>query len=238
MGGAVHADDLRTTAESSESVSRQDRVINSFSSDSCLKLNTAKFEAVKISPYSHDAAVVQIDCSSIFTSDTAKCLGVWWNSSLSAQHSAFDNINNARRAFFTLGRLGAFQPELNPLSSCRVFETCIISETWLLDSTSGEFPTRDGCRILRLPKFYAKSAVRISLHWPTVATRILIRKLSSLSKLLSGSNDTISRRVFTSLAMEISTRYPESNNVECWKQTFVLASSLNVYLTPRMLLTL
>ena len=40
MGGAVHADDLRTTAESSESVSRQDGVINSFCSDSCLKLNT------------------------------------------------------------------------------------------------------------------------------------------------------------------------------------------------------
>ena len=188
----------------------------------------------KISPYSHDAAVVQIDCSSISTSDTAKCLGVWWNSSLSAQHSAFDNINNTRRAFFTLGRLGAFQGELNPLSSCRVFETSIIpillygSETWLLDSTSlnslESFQHEIGCRILRLPKFYAKSAVRISLHWPTVATRILIRKLSSLSKLLSGSEDTISRRVFTSLAMEISTRYPESNNVECWKQTFVLAS--------------
>ena len=109
MGGAVHADDLRTTVESSESVSRQDRVINSFSSDSCLKLNTAKFEAVKISPYSHDAAVVQIGCSSISTSDTAKCLGEWWNSSLCAQHSASDNINKPRRAFFTLGRLGAFR---------------------------------------------------------------------------------------------------------------------------------
>ena len=44
--------------------------------------------------------------------------------------------------------------------------------------------------------------VRIGPHWPTVATRILIRKLSFLSKLLSGSKDTISRRVFTSLAME------------------------------------
>jgi hypothetical protein len=108
MGGAVHADDLRTTAESSETVSRQDRVINSFSSDSCLKLNTAKFEAVKISSRSHDAAMVQIGCSSISTSDTAKCLGVWWNSSLSAQHSVSDNINKARRAFFALGRLGAF----------------------------------------------------------------------------------------------------------------------------------
>ena len=190
----------------------RNRVINSFSSDSCLKLNTAKFEAVKISPYSHDAAVVQIGCSSISTSDTAKCLGVWWNSSLSAQHSASDNINKARRAFFALSRLRAFQGELNPLSSCSIFETCIIpillygSETWLLDSTSlnslESFQHTIGCRILRLPKFYAQSAVRIGLHWPTVATRILIRRLSFLSKLLSGSKDTISRRVFTSLAME------------------------------------
>ena len=38
-----------------------------------------------------------------------------------------------------------------------------------------------------------------ALHWPTVATRILI---NFLSKLLSGSNDTISRRVFSSLAVE------------------------------------
>ena len=212
MGGAVHADDLRTTAESSESVSRQDGVINSFCSDSCLKLNTAKFEAVKISSRSHDAAVVRIGCSSIPTSDTAKCLGVWWNSSLSARHSVSDNINKARRAFFALGRLGAFQGELNPLSSCSIYETCIVpillygSETWLLDSTSlnslESFQHEIGCRILRLPKFYAKSAVRIGLHWPTVATCILIRKLSFLSKLLSGSKDIISRRVFTSIAMD------------------------------------
>ena len=40
------------------------------------------------------------------------------------------------------------------------------------------------------------------LHWPTVATRVLIRKFSFLSKLLSGTKDTISRRVFSSLAME------------------------------------
>ena len=40
MGGAVHADDLRTTAASSDAISKQDAVINSFASVSCLKLNT------------------------------------------------------------------------------------------------------------------------------------------------------------------------------------------------------
>ena len=123
-----------------------------------------------------------------------------------------ENISKARRAFFALGRLGAFQGDLNPLSSCSIFETCIIpallygSETWLLDSSSlkalESFQHEIGCRILRVPKFYSKAAVRIGLHWPTVSSRILIRKLSFLSKLLAGSRDTISHRVFTSLAME------------------------------------
>ena len=101
---------------------------------------------------------------------------------------------------------------MKPLSSSSIFETCITpillygSETWLLVSTSlkalERFQHEIGCRILRLPKFYSKSAVRIGLHWPTVATRVLIRKLGFLSKLLSGNEDTISRRIFTSLAME------------------------------------
>ena len=83
-GGAIHADDLRTTAASSDSISRQDEVINSFASDACLKLNTTKFEVVKISPYSRDMAFVQIGNSNISTSSASKCLGVWWNSNLSA----------------------------------------------------------------------------------------------------------------------------------------------------------
>ena len=212
MGGAIHADDLRTTAASSDSVSSQDKVIKSFTTESCLRLNTSKFEAVKISPHHHETAVVQIGDSSISTSDSAKCLGVWWNSCLSAQHSVSDNVNKARRAYFALGRLGAFQGYLNPLSSCSIFETCIVpillygSETWLLDSTSlnalESFQHEIGCRILRVPRRYSKSAVRIGLHWPSVATRVLIRKLSFLSKLLSDTMDTISRRIFTSLAME------------------------------------
>ena len=187
-------------------------LFQSFTTESGLRLNTSKFEAVKISPHHHETAVVQIGDSSISTSDSAKCLGVWWNSCLSAQYSVSDNVNKARRAYFALGRLGAFQGYLNPLSSCSIFETCIVpillygSETWLLDSTSlnalESFQHEIGCRILCVPRCYSKSAVRIGLHWPSVATSVLIRKLSFLSKLLSGTMDTISRRIFTSLAME------------------------------------
>ena len=132
--------------------------------------------------------------------------------SLSAKHSVCERINKARRAFFTLGRLGAFHGDLNHLSFCSIFETCIIPtlqygcETWLLDSTSLSalkiFHHQIGCRILRVPKFYSKASVKITLHWPNVTTRTLIRKLNFLSKLLSGSKDIISWRVFSSLATD------------------------------------
>ena len=69
-------------------------------------------------------------------------------------------------------------------------------------NTLESFQHEIGCRILRLPEFYSKSAVRIALHWPSVATCVLIRKLGFLSKLLSMTEDTISHGVFTSLAME------------------------------------
>ena len=153
--------------------------------------------------------VVQLENHTMPTSNAAKCLGVWWNSSLSTKHSVCENINKARRAFFALGRLGAFQGDLNPLSSCGIFDTCIIPtllygcETWLLDSTSlsalESFQHEIGCRILRVPKFYSKASLKIALHWPNVATRTIIRKLS---KLLSGNKDIISRRVFLSLALD------------------------------------
>lgn len=114
LGAAVHTDDLRTTARSLDSVCKQDTVINSFASDSCLKLNTTKCEVVRISPLTHETTVVLISNSDVSTSDAAKCLGVWWNSSLSAKHSIIENITKAQRAFFALGRLDAFQDDLTP----------------------------------------------------------------------------------------------------------------------------
>ena len=49
---------------------------------------------------------------------------------------------------------------------------------------------------------YANDAVRIGLHWPTVATRILMRKLTFLSKLLSNTEDNMNSRIFTTMAMD------------------------------------
>ena len=67
MGGVIHADDLYTTTASSDFVSRQDEVISSFASNTCLKLNQTKFEIVQISPYSHSTSVVQIGDTSVST---------------------------------------------------------------------------------------------------------------------------------------------------------------------------
>ena len=96
MGAAVHADDLRTTAPSAEALSQQNAVINQFARDSCLRLNTTKTEVIKISPFSQHETVVQLENHTMPTSNAAKCLGVWWNSSLSAKHSVCENINKAR----------------------------------------------------------------------------------------------------------------------------------------------
>ena len=76
----------------------------------------------------------------------------------------------------------------------------------LLDSSCiqalEKFQCEIGRRILKLSKFHANDTIRIGLHWPTVATRILIRKLTFLSKLLSNCNDTMSSRIFISLAID------------------------------------
>ena len=135
MGAAIHADDLRTSAASMDCVYQQDNIIKSFSSDTCFELNACKCEAVWICPPTQEQSVLQVGDSHISISEAAKCLGVWWNSSLSARHSVTENIGKARKA---LGRLGAFQGDLNPFSSCSIFETCVIPtllygcETWLL----------------------------------------------------------------------------------------------------------
>ena len=40
MGAAIHADDFRTSASSTECVALQDEVINQFSTETFLKLNS------------------------------------------------------------------------------------------------------------------------------------------------------------------------------------------------------
>ena len=62
-----------------------------------------------------------------------------------------------------------------------------------------KFQCEIGRRILKLSKHHPSDAVQIALNWPTISTRILSRKLTFLSQLLTNSDDTT--RIFTSLAI-------------------------------------
>ena len=72
---------------------------------------------------------------------TVKCLGYWWSWDFSASKSIDENINKARRAFFFYGSIGAFQGELNPLSSKAIIDVCVMpillygSENWVLSDS-------------------------------------------------------------------------------------------------------
>ena len=78
-----------------------------------------------------------------------------------------------------------------------------------------------GRRILHLPKHHSKKVVRLGLQWPSVATRILIHKLSFLTKLLANMDDIISNCIFTSLAIM------DVYNVGIVQQCQMLESELN-----------
>ena len=211
IGAAVHADDLRTTAASKEVLRLQAKEIARFTDDNHLKLNTSKLEVMRVSKQQKDPETLDIAGMEIQTTPAVKCLGVWLQSNLSASRAVHENVSKARKAFFALGNIGAFHGSLNPLSSHSIFETCIVPillygcETWFLDLSTikvlENFQCEIGRRILRLPKQHSKTVVRLGLQWPSVSTRILIRKLTFLAKLLSNTDDKISGRVFTSLAM-------------------------------------
>ena len=210
-GAAIHADDLRTSAASIEVMCDQARVIQKFAEDNHLKLNASKLEVVRVSRHQRDPERLELAGVVTETAAAAKCLGVWWQYNLSASRAVHENVRKARKAFFALGNIGVFHGSLNPLSGRSIFETCIIpillygSETWLLDSSTikalESFQCEIGRRILRLPKHHSKTVVRLGLQWPSVSTRILIRKLTFLAKLLSSTDDKISDRIFTSLAI-------------------------------------
>ena len=195
MGTAIHADDLRTIAESKEVVSKQAYIVSTFAKAVNLKLNSSKVEVLRISWKKHDPEVIPLGDLQLSTTSAVKCLGVWWQYNMSASGAVPENISKARKAFFALGGTGTFHGSLNPLCGRSIYESCILPiflyscNTWLLDTTSikalKDFPCEKGKRILCLPKFHSKNVGRITLHWPSMTARILIRKLTFLAKLLS-----------------------------------------------------
>ena len=108
--------------------------IDVFTSDVGLRLNTSKLELIQVSQTQIEPIQVQVGDHLLTTKKSARCLGIQWQSSLSASESVKTNISKARKAFFGLGSTGVFHGKLNPLSESSVFEVCIIPIRESVDS--------------------------------------------------------------------------------------------------------
>ena len=119
-------------------------------------------------PYMRNSTRMRITLTSVSRSvnglpvvSTAKCLGYWWGRDLFASKSIYENTKKARRAFFSYGSIGAFQGDLNPLSSKSIIDTCVMpillfgSENWILSDTL----------LCKLEAFLGELSKR-ALKWP------------------------------------------------------------------------
>ena len=107
--------------------------------------------------------------------------------------------------------MGGFQGKLNSISTRCLFETCVIPvllygcENWILTDQLlhqlKSFQAETGCRMLLLSRFHSGLSTRLALKWPCVATRILIKKLSLLSRVKKSSeeNQSIGGCIFSFL---------------------------------------
>ena len=150
-GGMVHLLDqqsmlmsIRSIDPNVDSLVSQSSEIHFFASDVGLKLNNSKFEVIQLSQTSILPLEINLDDVNWTTKKSARCLGIQWQSNLSAKDSVSTNITKARKALFGLGSTKAFHGDLNPLSSSNIFETCVLPgflygcETWLLDSSCNQ----------------------------------------------------------------------------------------------------
>ena len=103
--------------------------------------------------------------------------------------------------------MGAFQGQLNPVSTRSIYETCVVpvllfgSEIWILTDSMlhqlESFQGEIGRRMLKLSKYHSTLSTRLALKWPSITARIFIRKLSLLSKVCQEGNN-IGNKIFSS----------------------------------------
>ena len=144
---------------------------------------------------------------------TAKCLGYWWGRDLLASKSIEENIKKARRALFSYGSIGAFQGDLNPLSSKSIINSCVVpilifgSENWILtesllhklEAFLGELAKR----ALKWPQHLSNTAAILALDMETMRSRILCRKLNFLKSLLEEEATGIGAAAMKSLSDDV-----------------------------------
>ena len=211
LGSLGHADDIRSLTCDMKSSNTQAAIIDEFLTENLLQMNTEKCELVI---HSHGSipenAQVKVGSTDLKPSTASKCLGVWWTPDLCSTKAVAENISKARKAFFSFGCIGAFQGKLNPLSSRSVVEACVMpvllfgAESWYLtDSVLDDlecFQCTLGRRILKLSRFHSNTSVLIGLDWPSVRARVLIRKLSYLTRVFVADNDKLSSQILKSFA--------------------------------------
>ena len=181
-----------------------------FATNSGLTLNSTKCEVVLISPskLATTAPIATLEGSGLVPQLNAKCLGYWWCWDLSATKAVDEAIKKARWAFFTFGAIRAFQGQLNPISGRSIYETCVIPtllfgcENWVLTDSMlhqlESFQGEIGHRILKLSRHHSTLSMHLGLRWPSITARILISKLSLLTKLSEGEG-SIGSQIFSSL---------------------------------------
>ena len=122
-GSYLHADDIRTLANSLSSMEAQIDMVSSFTSENFLKLNKAKCEVIVCRKSSSSA--LSSNCRnndgntgcSFPVREEVKCLGYLWRPNLSSIRMIEERVQRARRAFFQFGSISAFQGDLSPISS-------------------------------------------------------------------------------------------------------------------------
>ena len=155
-------------------------------------------------------STVDVGDVSLPVEQSVKCLGIYFSSNQSSKRSIEENLCKARRTFFTHGSIGIFHGLLNPLSSCSIFDCCVVlsllygSDVWLLNNTLQSklvsFQVDLGKRMLRLPKSTANSITLLAMGLPSVRTRILISKLKFLYKIVHGE-ENLASQAFRSISV-------------------------------------
>ena len=163
--------------------------MNEFAEENSLKVDPSKTEVIAFARNSDDFTNdhLNINGVEIALSSRGCCLGYWWHRSLLSSEAVEENISKARKAFFASGCLGAFQGQLNPLSSRSIYLTCILPillygcKNWILNDSLldrlDRFQAWVGKRILGLTKFHNNTIVPITLDLLSTHLVILVKKL-------------------------------------------------------------
>ena len=188
LGGAAHADDVRTVATSVKAAEEQSVQVSKFASHQGLTLNKSKTEVVKFS----SNTIPRAESINLVGSPIAVIPGGYtWNRFLSAKPAVKDNTARARRQFFALGSTGCYLGHSNPLTAISVVESCIFptllygAENWILNEEAikllENFQAEIGRRILRLSKRHSQLSVllAIALSWPSMKARVLSQASSA-----------------------------------------------------------